>query len=34
VLFIDRVERFEDFFEVHEDKTGRLIRVPLLVALG
>lgn len=34
VLFIDRVERFDDFFEVYRDKTGRLIYVPLSVALG
>ena len=33
VLFIDRVERIEDFFEVHKDKTGRLIRAPVSVAL-
>ena len=32
VLFIDRVERFEDFYQIREDEHGQLERVPVSVA--
>ena len=31
VLFIDRVERFEDLYQIGEDEHGRLVRVPVSV---
>ena len=32
VLFIDRVERFEDLYRIREDEHGRLVRAPVSVA--
>ena len=34
VLFIDRVEKFEDLYRVREDEHGRLVKVPLTVELN
>ena len=32
VLFIDRLKRFEDLYQLNENKEGQLVRVPVLAA--
>ncbi|MFO7680911.1 MAG: peptide deformylase [Chloroflexota bacterium] len=34
VLFIDRVEKFEDLYQLREDENGRFHRVPIITSQG